>query len=138
MHSIINQKILLPVMQVQDWLDAVLLGLRLISEPQCDGIINRISVKIIKKLVFVDLEVSLVTSRHKNKEKLLHFLDSCKFLHDRSDYKHGWQLEREVATGEYGQDSDDDKRYEIDSGDEDLPFKCFICRESFVNPVVTK
>ena len=22
-------------------------------------------------------------------------LDSCKFLHDRSDYKSGWQLERE-------------------------------------------
>ncbi|GLV36436.1 midlife crisis [Carabus blaptoides fortunei] len=66
------------------------------------------------------------------------FGDSCKFLHDRSDYKHGWQLEREVAAGEYGQDSDDDKKYEIDSGDEDLPFKCFICRESFVNPVVTK
>jgi len=22
--------------------------------------------------------------------------DSCKFLHDRSDYKHGWQLEREA------------------------------------------
>jgi hypothetical protein len=21
--------------------------------------------------------------------------DSCKFLHDRSDHKHGWQLERE-------------------------------------------
>jgi hypothetical protein len=25
--------------------------------------------------------------------------DSCKFLHDRSDYKHGWQLEREPAQG---------------------------------------
>ncbi|CAF1176740.1 unnamed protein product [Rotaria sordida] len=23
------------------------------------------------------------------------FGDNCKFLHDRSDYKHGWQLERE-------------------------------------------
>lgn len=28
--------------------------------------------------------------------------DSCKFLHDRSDYKHGWQLERELEEGRYG------------------------------------
>ena len=28
--------------------------------------------------------------------------DSCKFLHDRSDYKHGWQLEREMDEGRYG------------------------------------
>ena len=28
--------------------------------------------------------------------------DSCKFLHDRSDYKHGWQLEREMEQGTYG------------------------------------
>lgn len=25
------------------------------------------------------------------------FGDSCKFMHDRGDYKHGWQLEREEA-----------------------------------------
>ena len=31
------------------------------------------------------------------------FGDSCKFLHDRSDYKHGWQLEREAEQGVYGQ-----------------------------------
>ena len=31
------------------------------------------------------------------------FGDSCKFLHDRSDYKHGWQLEREMERGVYGQ-----------------------------------
>lgn len=27
------------------------------------------------------------------------FGDSCKFLHDRSDYKFGWQLEREMQEG---------------------------------------
>ncbi|KAJ2939337.1 hypothetical protein O0L34_g13435 [Tuta absoluta] len=66
------------------------------------------------------------------------FGDSCKFLHDRSDYKHGWQLEREEGgethpAGGVGGDSD----YEIHS-DEELPFKCFICRSSFTDPVVTK
>lgn len=69
------------------------------------------------------------------------FGDSCKFLHDRSDYKHGWQLEQEHASGshDHGEESDgDDTKYEIHSDEEDLPFKCFICRESFVNPIVTK
>ncbi|XP_048002117.1 E3 ubiquitin-protein ligase RNF113A-like [Leguminivora glycinivorella] len=62
------------------------------------------------------------------------FGDSCKFLHDRSDYKHGWQLEREeVAPEGGGGDSD----YEIHSDDE-LPFRCFICRGSFTDPVITK
>jgi len=30
-------------------------------------------------------------------------------------------------------------KYEVSSDEDDrLPFRCFICRESFVNPVVTK
>ncbi|XP_068622276.1 E3 ubiquitin-protein ligase RNF113A [Battus philenor] len=68
------------------------------------------------------------------------FGDSCKFLHDRSDYKHGWQLEREELEGTGGRAGDDagsGSDYEIHSDDE-LPFKCFICRESFTDPVVTK
>ncbi|NXH00503.1 R113A protein, partial [Loxia leucoptera] len=59
------------------------------------------------------------------------FGDSCKFLHDRSDYKHGWQMERELGTS-------DSENYEVSSGEEDVPFKCFICRGSFQNPVVTR
>ncbi|XP_046744034.1 E3 ubiquitin-protein ligase RNF113A isoform X1 [Diprion similis] len=67
------------------------------------------------------------------------FGDSCKFLHDRSDYKLGWQLEREAASGEYDNSGDeDDKKYEIDSDGDDLPFKCFICRNRFTDPIVTK
>lgn len=66
-------------------------------------------------------------------------VDSCKFLHDRSDYKLGWQLERGATTGECDNSGDeDDKKYEIDSDEENLPFKCFICRSSFTDPVVTK
>ncbi len=86
------------------------------------------------------------------------FGDSCKFLHDRSDYKHGWQLERdwEMQQAEKkpkslyrkneadSDDADDEHKYEIkeaQNSDEDadgVPFKCIICRESFVDPVVTK
>ncbi|XP_013787654.1 RING finger protein 113A-like isoform X1 [Limulus polyphemus] len=64
------------------------------------------------------------------------FGDSCKFMHDRSDYKHGWQIELEMASHTYGEE--DSTRYEISSDEESLPFKCFICRESFKDPVVTK
>nr|CAG4648069.1 EOG090X09Q6 [Moina brachiata]SVE93128.1 EOG090X09Q6 [Moina brachiata] len=64
------------------------------------------------------------------------FGDSCKFLHDRSDYKFGWQLEREER--KKGPMDEEDDKYEIHSDEEDMPFKCFICRDSFKNPIVTK
>ena len=32
------------------------------------------------------------------------FIDSCKFLHDRTDYKAGWQLDREFEQKTYGQE----------------------------------
>ena len=66
--------------------------------------------------------------------------DTCKFLHDRSDYKHGWQIDQEIAEGTYGE-ATDVRQYAItDSEDEedDLPFACFICRDGFTNPVVTR
>ncbi|XP_004624912.1 RING finger protein 113A [Octodon degus] len=64
------------------------------------------------------------------------FGDSCKFLHDRSDYKHGWQIERELDEGRYG--VCEDENYEVGSDEEEIPFKCFICRQTFKSPVVTK
>ena len=41
------------------------------------------------------------------------FGDSCKFMHDRGDYKFGWQLEREQEAGTYGQDDEDENKYKI-------------------------
>ncbi|XBH85971.1 hypothetical protein VPH35_073751 [Triticum aestivum] len=74
--------------------------------------------------------------------------DSCKFMHDKGDYKSGWQLEREWDEAEKAHkrrivmrelDVSDVKAEEEDSDDENaLPFACFICREPFVDPVVTK
>uniref|UniRef100_A0A3Q0RGY2 Ring finger protein 113A n=1 Tax=Amphilophus citrinellus TaxID=61819 RepID=A0A3Q0RGY2_AMPCI len=49
------------------------------------------------------------------------FGDSCKFLHDRSDYKHGWQIERELEEGRYG--ANDDENYEVSSDEEDFLFR---------------
>ncbi|KAM0939453.1 putative transcription factor C3H family [Dioscorea sansibarensis] len=79
------------------------------------------------------------------------FGDSCKFMHDRGDYKSGWQLEKEweesekarkkglaMAGGDGGgvdaADDDDDE----DEDDDELPFACYICRRPFQDPVVTK
>lgn len=74
--------------------------------------------------------------------------DSCKFMHDRGDYKSGWQMEKEWDEAEKERkrklamgmlDEDDEDAEKSDEDDDDaLPFACFICREPFVDPVVTK
>lgn len=74
--------------------------------------------------------------------------DACKFMHDRGDYKSGWQLEKEWEEVEKARkrklamksdDGDEDSSEQSDEDEEGaLPFACFICREPFVDPVVTK
>ena len=61
--------------------------------------------------------------------------DTCKFLHDRGDYKTGWQLDQEWDEKEKG--GGKEENYEIDEEEEGLPFACFICREPFNSPVKT-
>ncbi|TKR64308.1 hypothetical protein L596_024867 [Steinernema carpocapsae] len=64
------------------------------------------------------------------------FGDSCKFMHDRSDYKHGWEIERDFQEGKM--DEEDDDKYVISESDEDdekNPTSCFICTEPFTAPV---
>uniref|UniRef100_A0A7N0UHK0 Zinc finger CCCH domain-containing protein 1 n=1 Tax=Kalanchoe fedtschenkoi TaxID=63787 RepID=A0A7N0UHK0_KALFE len=74
--------------------------------------------------------------------------DSCKFMHDRGDYKSGWQMEREwdeaekerkrkLALKALNSDEEDDEPSDEDDDEDGLPFACFICRKSFVDPVVT-
>ena len=66
------------------------------------------------------------------------FGDTCKFLHDRSDYLAGWQLDvLPNSTGRTRENllsdpeaSDDEK--------EEVPFACLICRQPFTEPVVTR
>lgn len=69
--------------------------------------------------------------------------DTCIFLHDRGDYKTGWQLEKEweAAQKSGGKSSNDPNQYAIsdeDDSDNELPFACLICRQEFKNPVVTR
>ena len=43
-----------------------------------------------------------------------------------------------MASGTYGQNDEDDDKYKISSDeDDDLPFKCYICKQTFTDPVVT-
>jgi RING finger protein 113A len=87
--------------------------------------------------------------------------DTCIFLHDRSDYKAGWQIEREWELEEKqkrenkaqlfasrpGQKSQSSTNQEditeegltmSSKNSKDLPFACYICRKPFVDPIVTK
>ncbi|KAL5999039.1 hypothetical protein ACLOJK_009989 [Asimina triloba] len=75
--------------------------------------------------------------------------DSCKFMHDRGDYKSGWQMEREweeaeklrkrnLALGIDGDGDGGEGNQSVDDEDDSLPFACFICRQPFEDPVVTK
>lgn len=57
-------------------------------------------------------------------------------MHDRGDYKHGWEIERDYLAGTLNQD--DDTNYEIPLEEDELPEDCFICGNPFDNPIVTK
>ncbi|KAK9806809.1 hypothetical protein WJX72_003538 [[Myrmecia] bisecta] len=75
--------------------------------------------------------------------------DACKFVHDRSDYKSGWELEREwdqkqkqLADKKIADWDPDIAEASGGSGEEDeLPFACYICRkpwEECSEPVITR
>lgn len=79
------------------------------------------------------------------------FGDSCKFLHDRGDYKAGWELDREWEEQQKAQrermlagwrpDGEGSGAEEEEDEDDDLPFACLICRQPWAecqDPVVTK
>jgi RING finger protein 113A len=72
--------------------------------------------------------------------------DTCKFMHDRGDYKSGWQIDKEWDAKQAllrqkalsgGGDDDDSDDGEDDADIAGLPFACLICRRDFVQPVVT-
>ncbi|KAH7479869.1 hypothetical protein PRIC1_008579 [Phytophthora ramorum] len=73
--------------------------------------------------------------------------DSCKFLHDRGDYKSGWQIEKEYAEKEKkrqkrlqeGRDPDEESDEDKDGkeSEKEDQFACTICRGPFRNAVET-
>lgn len=66
------------------------------------------------------------------------FGDTCKFLHDRGDFKQGWQLDRDwedVGKAKKTATKEDDKDAEEFSK---IPFKCVICKGDYKNPIITR
>ncbi|POS84584.1 hypothetical protein EPUL_001869 [Erysiphe pulchra] len=79
------------------------------------------------------------------------FGDSCKYLHAREDYKHGWQLDREwenvtkgkkfkagTTVASVDRKVDDEESEDDETTLENIPFACILCKEKYRNPVVTK
>ena len=83
------------------------------------------------------------------------FGDTCKFLHDRSDYKAGWQLDRDWDEAQKAKrdkearllmgEADDEDEGTNDKNDKkdknELPFACLVCKELWAScrdPVVTR
>ncbi|KAJ3107162.1 hypothetical protein HDU96_007976 [Phlyctochytrium bullatum] len=73
------------------------------------------------------------------------FGDSCVFMHDRGDYKTGWQLDQEwdemmkqKAKERLNPSKDDEDAEEEIDEDDDIPFTCPICTSDFKHPVITK
>ncbi|SPO26231.1 probable Pre-mRNA-splicing factor CWC24 [Ustilago trichophora] len=64
------------------------------------------------------------------------FGDTCKFLHDRSDYLAGWQLDVMPNSSNRTREnllSDPEAEEE-----EQVPFACLICRQPFTDPITTR
>ncbi|KAI3637671.1 hypothetical protein MIR68_004320 [Amoeboaphelidium protococcarum] len=75
------------------------------------------------------------------------FGDSCIFLHDRTEYKQGWQIDKEheqrLRDKELNGDKKDEQKMKADSNKkqkngEDIPFKCVICKSDYKQPVITR
>jgi RING finger protein 113A len=79
------------------------------------------------------------------------FGDTCIYLHDRGDTLSGWQIEQQWEQEQQQKRADQERQMndflsgnkseaeEKDpiSTEDGLPFACFLCRESFTEPVVT-
>jgi len=76
------------------------------------------------------------------------FGDGCVFMHDRGDYKTGWELEEEwkkeqkekerlIREGTYKEINEDDEEFAIIKDEEELELNCPICEEEFREPIVT-
>ncbi|KAL1956784.1 hypothetical protein VTO42DRAFT_6838 [Malbranchea cinnamomea] len=80
------------------------------------------------------------------------FGDTCKFAHQREDYRQGWELDREweiqtkgkklegrvVASIHRNAQPDEEDDDEDDELLESIPFACFICKGPYNNPIVTR
>ena len=67
------------------------------------------------------------------------FGDSCIYVHDRGDYKTGWELEQEweaKRTQTQLENSIDSKDEEVDESQSSVQKDCLICEKGFTLPIV--
>ena len=76
------------------------------------------------------------------------FGDGCVFMHDRGDYKSGWEIEEEwkkqqkekekrIREGKHLEDDSDHSDHGHDNDSADVPLKCQRCEDDFVSPIST-
>lgn len=65
------------------------------------------------------------------------FGDSCKFLHDRSDYKSGAQIEQDCLKGQYKEEDENKFLIKQDEEIDGTPLNCNICRKPYKDPIMT-
>ncbi|KAJ3073867.1 ADP/ATP carrier protein, partial [Podochytrium sp. JEL0797] len=79
------------------------------------------------------------------------FGDGCIYMHDRSDYKTGWQIDKEWEEEQKAKkQAEEMNRFLIEQGggakqadsdeedEDDVPLDCAICRGPFKDPIITK
>ena len=76
------------------------------------------------------------------------FGDGCIFMHDRGDYKSGWEVEEEWKTkqkekednlrkGKQTEEDSDDSQNGLENDSCDIPIQCQRCENDFVSPIST-
>ncbi len=76
------------------------------------------------------------------------FGDGCVFMHDRGDYKTGWELEEEwkkeqhdkeklIREGKYKEIKEEDEEYLLKREEDQIELICPICQKDFKEPIVT-
>lgn len=76
------------------------------------------------------------------------FGDGCVFMHDRGDYKTGWELEEEwkkeqiekerlIREGKFSELDEDKEEYLVEKDEDEMELVCPICAEDFKEPIVT-
>lgn len=72
------------------------------------------------------------------------YLDSCIYIHDRGDYKSGWELEKEWEEEQKKKAKNNGHLSDIDTDNEEdpseniiIPEVCPICEKAFTHPIIT-
>eukprot|EP01016_Furgasonia_blochmanni_P040312 TRINITY_DN5128_c0_g1_i3.p1 TRINITY_DN5128_c0_g1~~TRINITY_DN5128_c0_g1_i3.p1 ORF type:complete len:345 (+),score=55.93 TRINITY_DN5128_c0_g1_i3:372-1406(+) len=106
----------------------------------------RVFAKIGMMLDTAALEVRMKSIQSADNVRIIECIDSCIYLHDRGDYKSGWQLEDEWEKDQkkraqralQGLPESSDDEVEDDVPQIEVPKTCPICEKKFKHPIQTR